>query len=448
MEKTNLYASASIPKLLVNACIPAVITTLVVTLYHIADTFFIGQTGDAMQVAAITLSGPVYSILSGLGTLIGSGGCAAIAIALGKKNHKQAKSLSSFCCYSAIAVGIVFALGITLGMPAILKILNVTQETRAHTRNYIQIISLGAPFLLFSSIFANVVRGEGAIKESLLGNGIGSIINIMLDPVLILNFKMGITGAAIATVIGNMVSALYFVSFITGKKSQLSLNIKHFSIQKNIAWQTISLGLPTALGIAIMSVYGIVSNHVIGRYGDIAIAASGVSGKLGMIIAMIHIGICMGIQPALAYNYGASNMARFIKIGKGTALVTICTGTILSCIGWLMRSGFLSAFLQNAEVISYGEKFIIAGIVTGSISGLCYLSTSILQATEKVKWATCNALLRQGILSIPLLLILSTWVGLTGIVITGIIVDIVAAVIGVIISIWQLHIPSDLHNNI
>ena len=439
MERSGLYHSASIPKLLVSTCIPAVITTLVVTLYHITDAFFVGQTGDPMQVAALTLSGPVFSILSGFATLIGSGGCAAIAIALGKKDDERVKFISSFCCYIAVGIGIIFAIGVNIGMPGIMRILYVTPDTQVYMQDYLRITSFGYPIILFSSIFANVVRGEGAIKESLIGNGIGSLANIILDPILILGLDLGITGAAIATVIANVLASLYLILFVAGKKSQLSLNIKRFALKGDIAKQTLLLGLPTALGVAIMSVSGIVSNHVIGSYGDVAIAASGVSGKLGMIIAMIQIGICMGIQPALAYNYGASNMTRLVKIIKSTALVTVCTGTVLSSAAWFVRGGFLAAFMNNAEVIAFGEIFIIAGIVTGPISGLCYLCTSVLQATEKITWATGNALLRQGILSIPLLLILSAWVGLTGIVIAGVVVDVAAATIGTVICIWQLR---------
>ena len=445
MERTNLYVSASIPKLLINACIPAVVTTLVVTLYNIADAFFVGQTGDPMQIAAMTLTGPVFAILSGLGTLIGSGGCSAIAMALGKKNYEQAKSVSSFCCYISIALGVVFTLGITIGTPTLLKALGVTPDTQAHARDYIQIVSLGSPFLLFASIFANVVRGEGAVKESMMGNGIGSLVNIILDPILILGMNMGIVGAAIATVIGNMVSVLYLVIFIAGKKSQLSLSIRRFTLRKSVAWRTVALGFPTALGVAVMSVSGIVSNHVIGSYGEIAIAASGVSGKLGMIIAMVQIGICMGIQPALAYNHGAGNMPRLIRIVKYMALVTISVGAVLSCAGWFMRSGFLSAFMQNTEVVAYGEIFIISGIITGPMIGLCYLATSVLQATERIKWATGNALLRQGILLMPLLLILNSLIGLTGIVIAHIIVDVVAVTIGLAVCIWQLRLLGKEH---
>ena len=439
MERTNVYGSASIPKLLAKTCIPAVITTLVITLYHIADVFFIGQTGDAMQVAAITLSGPVFSVLSGLATLIGSGGCAAIAIALGKKDKARVKSISSFCCFAALGIGAAFAIGINLGMPAILQLLNVSSETSAYAGGYLRITSIGYPLIMFSSVFANVVRGEGAIKESMLGNGIGSIVNIALDPIFILGFGMGITGAAVVTVIANTLSSAYLIYFALSKKSMLSLSIKQFTLKGGIARQALLLGLPTALGVAIMSVSGVVSNHVIGSYGEFAVAASGVSGKLGMLIAMVQIGICMGIQPALAYNYGAGNLPKLHRIIKYTAFLTVAVGSVLSLTGWMMRGSFLSAFLNNPEVISFGEVFIVAGILTGPISGICYLCTSVLQATERITWATVNALLRQGILSIPLLLILNAWVGLAGIAAAGVAVDAIAAAAGAVICIWQLR---------
>lgn len=439
MESTNIYATKSIPKLLLNACLPAVVVTMVVMLYNMADTFFVGQTGDPIQVAAITLSGPLFSILSGLGTLLGSGGCAAIAMALGRKEEGQVKALSSFCCYAALAIGLLFAAGVTIGMEGILSLLGATPETQGPARAYLQIIALGGPFILFSNVLPNVIRSEGAIKQAMISNAIGTALNIILDPIMILALDMGIAGAALATVISNAASMLYLIVYVSGKKSRLSIHPRHFSLKKAVSWRVISLGLPTALGILTAALSGIVTNTIIGQYGDLALAASGVAGKMGMIIGMVQMGVCFGLQPVIAYNHGAKDIRQIDRVVKSAAVLLIATGTALAAAGWFLRGAFLSSFLSDPQVLAFGERFILAGILTGPIAGLGTLCTNVMQGMDRAGWAAGYSLLRQGVLSIPVLLMMSSLLGITGIVLSSILVEILAATAGVALMAWQLR---------
>ena len=431
MEKTDRFTSEPIWKLIAKMCIPAIVTTLVVVLYNMADIFFISKTGDTAQVAAISLISPIFAILSGLGALIGSGGCAALSIVLGRRDEEQARKISSFCCYFSLGASLLFSIVVLCAMTPVMSFIQASPETEGYARTYLTWICVGAPFIVFSSAFANIVRAEGAVKESMIGNGIGSILNIILDPILILGFNMGVAGAAIATVIGNMASVVYIVLYIRSKKSRLSIHPRQFTFSRNISLKVISLGMPTAIGILLMSISNLITNTFVSGYGDSALAARGVAGSIGMIISMVQMGICMGIQPAIAYNFGAENLKRVIAIVKRTALLTVTVGSALSVICWFARTGFMASFINDAEVIGFGQQMVMGSIVSGPVFGLFYLATGILQSIDKASYATLTSLLRQGIILIPILLLLNAIAGLSGVIFAQAVADVVATVIGV-----------------
>ena len=196
-----LFEEAPIPKAVATMAIPTMISMLVVVIYNMADTFFIGQTGDPMQVAAVSLATPVFMVFMALGNLFGIGGSSAISRALGEKNAERAKQISSFCCYGSLGLGIIMAALFILGMDIILKMIGASENTVVYAREYLSYISFGGPFIMFGTAFGNILRGEGASKESMIGNLIGTFTNIILDPIMILVFGWGVAGAAIATVI-------------------------------------------------------------------------------------------------------------------------------------------------------------------------------------------------------------------------------------------------------
>lgn len=415
MENEKLFRDESIGKVIAKTAVPAVLTILIMIIYNMADMFFIGRTGDAMQVAAVALAAPLMSILSGFGTLVGSGGCAAIAIELGKQDHDKARKMSSFCCWIALGLGCIFTLVLLIFMSPILSWIGASENTGAYAGIYLRIIAFGAPFMIFASSSANIVRSEGAVKESMLGNCLGSVINIILDPILISVFKLGVAGAAIATVIGNAAAAIYFILYFK-KRSSLSLNPSYFTIKRDISLRVLSLGLPTAIGILLMSISTIVRNNLVVQYGDSIVAAMGVSGKVTMIVGMLQMGICTGVQPVLAYNYGAGQIDRLTALLKRTALVTVVTGSILTLMVLLWKDTLISVFINDPIVIKYGKHMAAVSVVSGPIFGLCYFSTNFLQATGKATYAIFLSLLRQGIFLLPLILIFNRLAGLDGLI--------------------------------
>ena len=210
----EMLRSGSYKTLAVKLCVPAVLIMLVMVIYHMADVFFIGQTGDANKVAAVSLASPMFSILSGLGVLLGNGGCTAMSLALGKGDYGKIKKISAFCVWGAIAIGVVFAAVVLPLMGPVCRMLGADAATEKFTTEYLQVIAVGAPIIMLTNVVPALIRADGSTTDSMIGNMIGTVLNIALDPLLITTFDLGVRGAAIATVAANAVSLCYFAYFL------------------------------------------------------------------------------------------------------------------------------------------------------------------------------------------------------------------------------------------
>ena len=317
----DLFEKASVPKAVALMAIPTIVTMLVVVIYNMADTFFIGQTGDALQVAAVSLATPVFMVFMALGNLFGIGGSSAISRALGEKNEQRARQISAFCCYGSLGVGILMTLIFILFMDGILKMIGASPATIDYARQYLTFVAIGAPFVMFGTAYGNIVRGEGAAKESMIGNLIGTITNIILDPIMILWLGWGVSGAAVATVLGNVAACIFYLYYLLHKKETvLSIKPSDFQWKNRIASGVFSIGIPASLNNILMSCANILLNKVLISYGDTPVAAMGIAMKANMIVILLQIGLCAGIQPLIGYNYGARNVKRLKKIFFFTGL--------------------------------------------------------------------------------------------------------------------------------
>ncbi|GFI66466.1 multidrug export protein MepA [Lachnospiraceae bacterium] len=440
-KNQEMLEKASYPKLLLSLSLPAVVIMLVMIVYNMADTFFIGQTGDPGKIAAISLCGPVFSILSGLGTLLGSGGCTAISLALGKKDTDKVKKYSAFCCYASLILGLLFLTVVNLAVSPISQALGADADTLSDTVSYLRIIAFGAPFIMFNNVFANVIRSDGAARESMIANCLGTLSNIGLDALFILVFSWDVAGAAFATVLGNCVSCAYLLYYVRSKQPSLSLSPKEFSLRPEVSLGVMSLGLPMAFSTLLNSVSHIIANRMVIGYGAVALAAQGVSSKIGMLITMLAMGICMGLQPAISYNYGSGNLKRMREIIRNTAFFTATLGSLLTIVCFFARNAIITAFIDNTEVIAYGQIFVFASIIIGPFYGLYQLCQTFLQSTGKASYATFVALLDKGLFFLPLLFVLSRLFGLYGIIFTGAVTLAFSLIAGIVCSlIWNRKI--------
>ena len=415
----ELLGSAPFSVLLLKLCVPTIIIMVVMVVYNMADVFFIGQTGDPNMIAAVSLCGPMFSLLSGVGTLLGSGGCTVISLSLGKGDKSSVRRTSSLCFYGALILGAIFSVIVLFNLDKICLLLGADAATLAYTRAYLMIIAAAAPISMFTNVYTNLIRADGAAAASMAANLTGTVTNIVLDPVFILGFHLGVTGAAAATAIGNVVSAVYLIWFVTSKRKEYSMHLRDLIFRPAVVWPIVSLGLPLAFSTILMSFTQMIANNHMMRYGAIAVAARSVAGRLGMLITMIIMGICMGMQPAISFNFAKGDNARLRKILRNTGATAILTGLILAVFCYLLREPVLLAFIDNEEVLSMGRLMVMPSVLTGPFYALYQLEATYLQSTGRAGYATIASLLNKAILFLPVLFILEALFGMYGIVYTG-----------------------------
>jgi putative MATE family efflux protein len=414
MSNEAVFKDAPVRKAVMHMAVPSIIASLVLVVYNIADTFFVGQTNDALQVAAVSFSNSVFILYMAAANIIGIGGSALISILLGESKGKDAKSVSSLCCWASVGVGIVFGVLVIAFMEPLIRFLGCSSDSFAFTRDYLFYIALGSPFVVFSTAFGHVVRGEGAAKASMLGGLVGTVVNIILDPILILAFHWGTAGAAIATVIGNIVASGCYCYYIIRKSSVLSLHPKFLASCKGIIKRVTTLGLPAGANAALSGIDMLLLIQVLSGYGEVAVAGMGIVTKSAMLIEMTQSGIANGILPLLGYNYGAKNMPRFKAVLKTSFIITCGFGVIVSAAYLLAGGGLIRLFINDADVIAKGTPMLMVLTVSGPAYGVLFLCTSALQALERSAPATAISLCRQGFFFIPLLYILNALFGFNG----------------------------------
>lgn len=426
-----LFEEAPVSRAVMTMAVPTIISMLVVVIYNMADTFFIGQTGDPMQVAAVSLATPVFMVFMALGNLFGIGGSSAISRALGEKKPERARNISSFCCYASLGLGVFMALLFLAGMDVILAMIGASANTIEFAREYLTYIAFGGPFIIFGTAFGNILRGEGAARESMTGNMIGTVTNIVLDPVMILGLGWGVAGAAIATVIGNLAASLFYVGYFLQKKSSLSIRLKDFRMGDRIAASVASIGIPASLNNILMSCANIVLNLMLGGYGDTPVAAMGVAMKSNMIVVLLQIGLCAGIQPLIGYNYGARNRKRLLQVFRFTGIFAVVMGSILTAVMVMAKRFVVQAFINDPEVIAYGMQMVIALQLSGPFIGILFLCINTIQGMGKAIPSLILTVCRQGLIFIPLIIILNKVVGLNGVIYAQSVADYCSIVIAV-----------------
>ncbi|MDO5377659.1 MAG: MATE family efflux transporter [Clostridia bacterium] len=414
-EKTmQIFERAPVHKAVLQNAVPAMAAMLMVLIYNLADTFFIGQTHDALQVAAVSLATPVFLIFMAVGTVFGIGGTSVISRAIGEGRHEYAKKVCSFCMWGCVAVGIVLSAALLLWMDQILGWVGASADTWAMAKTYLTIVSLSGPFVLIANCYSNVIRAEGRSTTAMMGQLIGNLLNVVLDPVMILGLGWNVAGAAIATVIGNVVGACYYIVYFLRGKSSLSIRLRDFTLADRVARSVLAIGIPASLGSLLMSVSQIVVNSLMAGYGDMAVAGIGVAMKVTMMTGMICIGFGQGIQPLLGYCVGAGLWDRFKKVMNFSLLFSFALSVIMTGVCYLMTPQLVSAFLTDAAAFEYAVQFVRILLTTSFLFGIFYVLANALQAMGAAAAALIINLSRQGIIYIPALFMLNAVMGATG----------------------------------
>lgn len=404
-KTTEIFRDAPVPKAVMSNVIPSIISMIMVLVYNLADTFFIGQTKNAYMVAAVSVATPAFLLFMAIGMLFGIGGTSLISRMLGEGKGDKAKNTSAFCFWSGLVIGLISMVVIWIFLLPICRIIGASDDTIDFASQYLGIVAVGIPFLIVSNTFSNIIRAEGKAQVAMMGMIFGNLVNIVLDPVMILGFHWNVAGAAIATVIGNVVASLFYIFHLVSKNSMLSIHPKDYRVRNNIATGVFAIGIPASLNSILMSLSNILINNLMQHHGDMAVAGLGVAMKVNMIAVMLLIGVGTGVQPLLGYCFGARNRQRYIAVLKFSLALAFGMSAVMTVICYCGASPLVKAFLEDPDAFTYGMSFARIYIYSGPILGILFVLINAIQSTGAALPSLILSVSRQGLLFLPTLLI-------------------------------------------
>ncbi len=432
-KSLEVFENAPVGKAVLQNALPAMAAMLMVLIYNLADTFFIAQTHDDLMVAAVSLATPVFLLFTAVGTIFGIGGVSVISRAMGEGRKEYARRVSSFCMWSSVGVGIAMSILFLVFMNQILSFVGASRDTWDYAKTYLVIVSFSGPFVLISNCFSNVIRAEGQSGKAMMGQVIGNLLNVVLDPLMILVFKWDIAGAAIATVIGNVAGAIYYILYLRSGKSTLSIGIKDFSLKDNIASGVLKIGIPAALGSFLMSISSIIMNAQMTKFGDMALAAVGVAMKVTMMTGMVCIGLGQGVLSLLGYSVGAKNWKRYKSILRFSLIFAFILSTTLTLLCYIFINQIVGVFLTDAGAFDYGVSFSRILLCTSFLFGVFYVLTNALQAAGAARESLIVNISRQGLIYIPAMFLLGSLFHETGLIWAQPVADVLSLLLAVIL---------------
>lgn len=437
-NKTALFETAPIPRAVAALCIPTIISSLVMVLYNLTDTYFVGILNDPVQNAAVTLAGPVLLAFNAINNLFGVGSSSMMSRALGRKDYTTVYRSSAFGFYCALICGVLFSLVCTIGKMPLLSLLGADDLTRQATADYLKwTVTFGAVPAILNVVLAYMVRSEGAAFHASVGTMSGCLLNILLDPIFILPqfLNMGAAGAGLATFLSNSVACAYFfiLLYIKRKTTYVRIQPQYFSLQPAIVLGVCGVGIPASIQ-NLLNVTGMtILNNFTSAFGADAVAAMGITQKINMVPMYICMGISQGIMPLISYNYASGNHKRMRSalMFSGTVSVTFITaGAAFYYIG---AGSVVRFFMDNEAIIAYGTRFL-RGFCLG-LPFLCvdFLAVNVFQAVGMGKEALIFAIMRKVILEIPALYVLNYLFPLYGLAYSQFVAEFVLAIAAVVV---------------
>lgn len=413
-KNIQLLESAPIPKAILTLSIPTILSNIVSLVYNLTDTYFIGLLDDPVQLGAISLAFPVFLVIQSVGNIFGNGAPSYISRCLGAKKLEEVRKTSAVAVYISSLITVIMAVLCFLFMNPILRLLGTSEATVVPTRAYLRIIVSFSVVIILQVVLSSMLRAVGKAKESMIGIMIGTVVNIILDPILILVFHQGVAGAALATVIGNLIGVLYYIVIYFKGRLPLSIRFRDCKPSVRIFTEVMKIGLPNSLSTMIMSCSNIVLNNIASGFGDHVISAYGVSGKLIQMVFMIIVGYVTGYMPFAGYNYGANHTKRMLSALKFTMLsgTGMCLVLLIPFVGF--SSSFVGAFTSDAGIIDVGVRFLKAQAWAVPVMAVQLTMMVTFQATGQAVRAMIVNLGRQCLFNIPFMYLFSRFWGLEG----------------------------------
>ena len=411
-----LFTDAPPMKVFLSLSLPVILGMIVTLIYNMVDTYFVGQLGDPNQMAAVSLCSPLFMLLMGLGNIFGIGGSSVVSRLMGQKKADLVRRASAMCFWVSLIVGIVLAAVLLLGRETLLTLLGAADDTRAYTGMYAVCFLCGTPVMLVQFTLLNLLRCDGAARESMLGSVLGSVVNMILDPIFIFSMKLGVAGAAIATVIGNLCAVLFFLYAILRRTPSLSIRLEDFRLDPGLLGSVIAIGLPASITNALTSVATVMMNNLLIAHGISAVAAMGIALRINQIIVLLQIGFAAGLPPVIGYNWGAGNMARLRQLLRAAVVFSLILGIALTAASFLFAPDAVRIFMDHEDIVARGTQLLRALMLCGPFMGVLFIITNFFQATGKALPALLLSLCRQGFVFFAVLYPMNSLFGWNGLV--------------------------------
>ena len=435
-KKTVLFEEASIPRAVLTLSVPTILSSLVMVLYNLADTYFVGMLGDPIQNSAVTLAAPVLLAFNAVNNLFGVGSSSMMSRALGAKDYDTVRRSSAFGFYCAAACGALFSLLATAFRAPLLEVLGTDAGTARATMEYLRwTVTCGAVPAIVNVVAAYLVRAEGDTLHASVGTMSGCALNIVLDPVFILpwGLNMGAAGAGLATFLSNCAACLYFfvLLFVRRGRTYVCVRPSMARPRRELVRGVFGVGVPASIQ-NLLNVTGMtVLNNFTAVFGPDAIAAMGISYKINMIPMYIAMGLSQGLMPLVSYNYGSGNSARLKEAVVFAAKVSLGFMALSSAFCFLASGTLVGLFMKTEAVVAFGSRFLRRMCLGQPLLAMDFLAVGVFQACGLGRYALLFAILRKIVLEIPALYVLNALFPLYGLALAQTAAELVLAVAAV-----------------
>lgn len=445
-EQYNKMINTPVSKLIATLAIPTVISMLVTSIYNMADTFFVSHI-NTQASAAVGIVFPIMSIIQACGFTLGMGSGSLVSIRLGQKRNEEASVYASSAFFSALGIGLLITIFGNIFSNQFLSLVGASDAVLPYAKDYARYIFWGAPFMCASFVLNNVLRSEGKAFFSMIALTSGGIINIALDPLFIFGFGMGISGAAIATLVSQFISFSILLSWFLRKKVVCRMSIKLFNARISILGKVVTTGIPSLARQGLASLATIILNTTAGSYGDEAVAAMSIATKILMFIGSMMIGIGQGFSPVSGYNYGAKRYDRVKKAYKFTIFAGMSVMSFFAIIIFIFARQILAGFIKDETAVNIGMVALRWQVAFIPLHPLIIGTNMLMQSTRNIKQATFLSMNRQGVYFIPAILILPRLFGLTGVECAQAVADILSTITAIPYLFWFFRKLNVLEKN-
>lgn len=421
-----IFEEMPVPCAVITLAVPTILSQVVTMIYNLADIFFIGQLGDPNRVAAVSLVAPWFNLLTALANLFGLGGGSLISRMLGAHQHNNVKFVAAFSIWGGAAATLLFSLATIIWRTPLLTFLGASRETMAFAENYLFfVVGIGGIPTMLSLALGYLLRSEGHVRQASTGMMVGCGLNMILAPIAIFGLGLDVTGAGLATAVSNMIAVIYFVIEILrlGECTSMSLSPRYFSFR--FMRQIFSVGLASALATTLGNAANMVMVHLAASYGDVPVAAYGVVKRIDQFPLNVCMGLCQGFMPLVGYNFAAKNYERMRHVSVFSWKTGIGIAACFVCGFMIFAPQILPFFIPEAETSSLGASFLRIACLAVPFTTVNFLISYTLQAMGKGAQSAILTFSRQGLLNIPLLILMNVIFGLYGMIWTQLVVELI-----------------------